>query len=177
MSRLNEIQAQIGAAKLPPVHKWSPEISGDIDIRIDFQGNWFHESQPIVRHTLVQLFASVLWCEKGDYYLVTPVEKWRIQVEDVPFVVQGAEHVDGFWFISTNTGDRVRVSAEHPVELRELDGQQIPYIQVRYELWARVSRSIYVQWVEESLLAINDSSNPQAVCLKSGDYEFPVAAA
>ena len=98
MDRLKETLAQIEKQQRPPVDKWHPEHVGKIDIRIDTQGFWFHEGDPISREKLVRLFASILWFEKeaegdradglnqslvtGRYYLVTPVEKLAIGPDD-----------------------------------------------------------------------------------------------
>ena len=62
----------------PPLDLWQPDLSGDIDIRIDREGRWYHEGDEIKRESLVQLFASILRREEdGEYYLVTPAEKWH----------------------------------------------------------------------------------------------------
>lgn len=76
-----------GGADLPPVEHWDPPLSGDIDIRIARDGTWYHEGAAIERPALVRLFAGLLKREGDEYFLVTPVEKWRIQVEDAPFVL------------------------------------------------------------------------------------------
>src|SRR5579864_2900317 len=70
----------------PPVHLWNPPYCGDIDMRISADGTWFYQKTPIGRPALVRLFASVLKREAGKYFLVTPVEKCGIAVDDVPFL-------------------------------------------------------------------------------------------
>lgn len=86
LDRLESILAQ--QPQRPPLDRWQPALCGDIDIVIDRQGCWFHQGQPIKRQSLVNLFASILRREQdGDYYLVTPVEKWRIRVEDAALIV------------------------------------------------------------------------------------------
>ena len=72
--------------RLPPLHLWQPERSGEIDIRIDREGRWYHEGTRIERQPLVALFATILRLETNGYYLVTPVEKMKILVEEVPFI-------------------------------------------------------------------------------------------
>jgi len=178
MDRLKQIAQQISEQSQPPVDKWQPEHVGEIDIRIDENGNWFHEGDPILRDKLVRLFASILWFENGQHYLVTPVEKLAIDVFDVPYVVHQMEHVDsrndsGHWVAVTNTHEQLIVGEEHPVELRDYQGQNVPYVRVRYDLWARVNRSIYYQWVTEAMEAQVDESS--ALVLMSGGYEFEVA--
>jgi len=173
MDRLKEILSQIESKKQPPVDKWHPENVGSIDIRIDSQGFWFHEGDPIQREELVRLFASILWFENNQHYLVTPVEKLAIQVEDVPYVVHQMEHVQQRWVAVTNTHEQVVISADHPVELRSYNEQWIPYVRIRYDLWARVNRSIYYQWVTAAMNRQQNDDDPLA--LASNDYHFEVA--
>src|ERR1041385_899935 len=75
-----------GGKGLPPVHLWNPPFCGDIDMRIASDGTWFYLKTPIGRPALVKLFASVLKREGEKYFLVTPVEKCGIEVDDVPFL-------------------------------------------------------------------------------------------
>ena len=172
-TRLEQIADQIGQRKQPPVDRWKPENVGTIDIKIDAQGFWFHEGGPINRIELVKLFASILWYEAGQHFLVTPVEKLAIEVEDVPYVIQQAEFIDGAWLVTTNTLEQVVLGDQHVVELRLYQGLWVPYVNIRYDLWARISRSIYYQWVSE---AINQQQNEnETLSLYSGDYEFEVA--
>ena len=171
LNRLEEIAKQIAQKSQPPVHLWKPDHVGEIDIRIDVNGQWFHEGDQIQRDKMVVLFASILWSENEDYFLVTPVEKLRIDVADVPFIVHQAEYTDQHWVIVTNTHEQIIVGEEHPVRLQNFNGQQIPYVNVRYDLWARVSRGVYYQWVEQALES-DDSDQP---LLSSGDYKFHLA--
>lgn len=173
MSKLTEIAELIEQQSNPPVHLWKPDVVGDIDIRIDAQGFWFHEGDPINREALVKLFASILWFESGEHFLVTPVEKLKIAVEDVPFVVHQMEHVEDSWVAVTNTHEQVIIGEDHPVELRVYQDQWVPYVRTRYELWARVNRSVYYQWVSEAMELQADEAAP--LKLKSHGYEFEVA--
>src|SRR6201988_4975564 len=75
-----------GGKGLPPVHLWNPPYCGDIDMRIVGDGTWFYQKTPIGRAALVKLFASVLKREGDKYFLVTPVEKCGIAVDDAPFL-------------------------------------------------------------------------------------------
>ena len=84
----------------PPVHLWNPPFCGDIDMRIAADGTWFYMKTPIGRPALVKLFASVLKREANKYFLVTPVEKVGIVVEDAPFLAVEMQAQD-------QTGDRV----------------------------------------------------------------------
>jgi hypothetical protein len=164
---------------LPPVHLWQPELSGDIDIVIKRDGQWWHEGSPFERLALVKLFASILRREEdGDYYLVTPVEKWRIQVEDLPLmmVTQDIEHeggVDQTIKLVSNLGDVITVDDAHPIEVTLAgDGQPQPAIAVRNGLAARLSRPVYYQLVN---LAEERQVDGQAVYgVKSGGVFFPL---
>ncbi|MCW8193474.1 DUF1285 domain-containing protein [Proteobacteria bacterium 005FR1] len=150
------------AAKLPPVEKWNPPLSGDIDIRIARDGRWYHEGSEIQRQKLVRLFSTILKREGDDYFLVTPVEKWRIQVEDAPFVVvdfsRQGRGADQKFVFKTGTDDIVVADQEHPlwVETRKVgeDGateESVPYIIVRKNLPALISRNVYYHLIEVAL--------------------------
>ena len=173
MDRLKIIAEQIEKHTQPPVHLWKPEVVGQIDIRIDAKGFWYHEDDLIKREPLVQLFASILWFEDGNYYLVTPAEKLAIEVADTAYIIHQMEYVDSTWVATTNTHEQFMIGQDNPVELRKYQGQWIPYLRVRYDLWARVNRSIYYQWVTEAMKNKTDSVNQ--LLLSSGDYEFEVA--
>lgn len=169
MSQLEHIAEQISSHKQPPVHLWKPEHHGVIDINIDANGFWFHEGEPISRDKLVALFASILWCENHQHYLITPAEKMAIEVVDVPYIIHQMEFVEGTWVAITNTHEQVIISEDNPVELREYQGQWLPYINVRYDLWGRVNRSVYYQWVVEAMKLSGDDDQ---LWLASGDYRF-----
>ncbi|KZY36742.1 proteophosphoglycan precursor, partial [Roseovarius sp. HI0049] len=138
----------------PPVHLWTPDLSGDIDIRIARDGTWFHEGTPINREGLVRLFSTILKREGDDYFLVTPVEKWRIEVEDAPFVAvdfeaEGAGAQQSLIF-ETNVGDRVVAGEETPirVERDEETGEPSPYVMIRDGLEALIDRKSFYRLVE-----------------------------
>jgi hypothetical protein len=134
----------------PPVHLWNPPFCGDIDMRIAQDGTWFYMNSPIGRKPLVQLFASVLRVDgDGKYYLVTPVEKVGIRVDDAPFTAvrmslagEGRHQVISF---ETNVDDAVTVDADHPLRFAEEEGTGglKPYVLVRSGLEALVVRSLF----------------------------------
>lgn len=139
---------------LPPVHLWNPPYAGEIDIQIRRNGDWFHEGGKINRPEMVRLFASILRKEGDDFYLVTPVEKVKISVEDTPFVIvdlsiegTGREKIIRF---ETNLGDRVVADAKHLVRLDPTDAAPTPYIMVRDGLDARLDRKTYYRVVESA---------------------------
>lgn len=132
---------------LPPVERWNPPFCGDLDMRIAADGTWFYMGTPIGRPALVKLFSSVLRRDEGDYFLVTPVEKVGITVEDAPFqavemAVEGEGNERSIAF-RTQVDDVVSVGPEHPIRFEsEAGGGLKPYIHVRRELWARVTRAL-----------------------------------
>lgn len=145
-----------GGRSLPPVHLWNPPLSGDIDIRIAVDGNWYHEGTRFERESLVRLFASILKREGDEHFLVTPVEKWRLRVDCTPFVAidcdvvgQGPEQQLVF---ATNVGDRVQCSAVHPLRMIPFPAggnATIPCIEVRDGLLARIERGVYYRLVAD----------------------------
>ncbi|MEL0027893.1 MAG: DUF1285 domain-containing protein [Perlucidibaca sp.] len=148
------IQAEAGSGqRLPPVHLWNPPLSGDIDREIRRNGQWFYLGTPINRAPLVKLFSTVLrHDEDGGYYLVTPVEKWRLRVEDAPFLITTVERLerDGMSYLqmTTQTGDVVVAGEEHPIRLAYQGDEPAPYVLVRDRLEALIGRNAYYQLVE-----------------------------
>jgi uncharacterized protein len=139
---------------LPPVHLWNPPFCGDIDMRIAADGTWFYMNSPIGRKPLMKLFASVLrHDDDGRFYLVTPVEKCGIRVDDAPFVAirmevadRGPRQVIRF---ETNADDEVTVDDDHPLrfETERGTGGLKPYVRVRAALDALVSRALFYDLV------------------------------
>jgi len=147
---------QLTEQGLPPVEKWNPPLLGDIDIRITRQGVWFHEGDEIKRQPLVKLFSSILKRENDDYFLVTPEEKWRIQVEDAPFFItelsiESKGNVQALVFGST-TDDQIIADADHPVRVAvdAVSGEPSPYILLRGGMEGLMSRSVYYQLADIS---------------------------
>lgn len=136
---------------LPPVHLWNPAHSGEIDIVIRKDGSWVHEGSPIGREALVRLFSTVLRKDADGYWLVTPVEKMRIAVEDAPFVAVSVDReADGTLRFVTNVGDEVRAGPEDPIRIDTdpATGEPRPYIHVRRGLEALISRPVFYELVE-----------------------------
>jgi hypothetical protein len=136
---------------LPPVEKWNPDYCGEIDLLIRRDGVWVHEGTPIARAPLVRLFSTVLRREGDSYYLVTPVEKLRIRVEDAPFVavLMRIDEVAGEQRLAftTNVGDEVVAGPDHPISYRASDSDRgrAPYIHVRSGLDALIARSVFYE--------------------------------
>ncbi len=138
----------------PPVERWDPPYCGDLDMRIAADGAWFYLKTPIGRPALVKLFASVLKREGEKYFLVTPVEKCGIQVDDAPFLaveLNVEESVDGRVLnFRTNVDDWVCCGPEHALrfEPEAGTGGLKPYLHVRRDLWAKVTRTLFFDLVE-----------------------------
>ncbi len=172
---LATLQAQLKdqSPQAAPVHLWDPPFCGDMDIIIKQDGTWCYNGTPITREKLVSLFSTVIKKENNKYFLVTPVEKVGIQVEDVPFVVINWELKDDLLVFTTKEGIQFTVDEEHPVELRFRPEQEaeIPYVKVRGDLFARLHQNTFYQLV--SLGELVDQGNGKALLtVKSGNYAF-----
>ena len=143
------------ARGLPPVHLWNPEFCGDLDMRIARDGTWFYMGTPIGRERLVRLFSTILrHDEDGKYYLVTPVEKVGIKVDDAPFLavamkVEG-EGRDQVLRFTTSVGDATVAGADHPMRfvIDAATGEPAPYVHVRARLEALINRAVFYDLVE-----------------------------
>lgn len=150
---LEGIAAAVPKKGLPPVEQWNPPFCGDIDMRIAADGTWFYQKTPIGRPALVRLFASVLKREGDKYFLVTPVEKVGLIVEEAPFLAvelkvarDARGQVLGF---RTNVDDWVEAGPGHALRFAPAaSGGLKPYLHVRRELWAKVTRALFYDLVE-----------------------------
>ena len=138
----------------PPVHLWNPPFCGDLDMRIARDGTWFYLGTPIGRPGLVKLFSSILRKDGDDYFLVTPVEKVGITVEDAPFVAVDFEALgegrDQVLTFVTHVGDSVTAGPDHPIRVvRDSEtGEPSPYVLVRANLEALIDRKSFYRLVE-----------------------------
>ncbi|MFV3304506.1 DUF1285 domain-containing protein [Pseudomonas sp. NY15181] len=180
--RAGNLLAQIPATKgkgLPPVHLWNPDCCGDIDMRIARDGTWYYLGTPIGRKPMVRLFSTIIRRDGDDYFLVTPVEKCGITVDDAPFVAislvvegEGEQQVLRF---TTNVEDDVVADAAHPIRV-ELDPQTqepSPYVLVRVNLEALIHRNVFYQLVELAVSREIDGQEWLGVW-SSGEF-FPIA--
>jgi len=163
----------------PPVEKWNPQFCGDLDIRIARDGTWYYLGSPIGRQPLVKLFASVLRKdEDGKHYLVTPVEKIGITVDDAPLLaVEMAESGEGDeqqLTLRTNLGDLVPVGTEHPLRFeKEPDsGGLKPYVLVRGRIEALFTRALMYQLAE--LIVERTGPNGPEMGVWSGGQFYPI---
>jgi hypothetical protein len=165
----------------PPVHLWNPPFCGDIDMRIAADGTWFYMKTPIGRPALVKLFASVLKREANKYFLVTPVEKVGIVVEDAPFLAvemqtrdQTGDRVLRF---RTNVDDWVECGSGHALRFDPEPGTGglKPYLHVRHDLWARLTRPLFYDLV--ALGEERDVEGRRMFGVASNNLFFPMAPA
>jgi len=170
---IESLEAQVKTRRdydSPPLHLWHPPLSGDIAIRIDARGDWYHEGDTIERQSLVRLFASILRREEdGEYYLVTPGEKWRIEVElhallvtDIDVVEEGSQPV---LLATLNTDKQVRVSEQHPLFLDPAAGD-VAALQLSHGLTALCTRSAWYRLVELADL------KKDGALLESGEFKL-----
>ena len=162
-SLFDELLEQQRNKKLPPVETWKPKNLGAIDIKISRDGTWVHEGGEIKRKELVQLFSTILVKEENSYFLVTPVQKLRIEVEDAPFVavsfqVRGEPPETDIIF-ETNVGDLVVLNKEHALWVAE--GK--PYIHVRSGLNALLTRNAFYHLIDYGV-----EKNGQLIIYSSG---------
>jgi len=172
----------------PPVHLWNPPYCGEIDMRIAADGTWFYQKTPIGRAALVKLFASVLKREGERYFLVTPVEKCGITVDEAPFLAvelaleqpdPTAEHRSGGRLLRfrTNVDDWVTAGPDHPLrfEPEPATGGLKPFLHVRRDLWAKVTRALFYDLVE--LGEERDVDGARMFGVASGSAFFAMAPA
>jgi hypothetical protein len=170
MSRLLSALGSGPSRGLPPVERWNPAFCGDLDMRIAADGTWFYLGTPIGRPALVKLFSSVLKREGDDYFLVTPVEKVGIRVEDAPLqavemAVEGEGDQRSIAF-RTGTDDLVTVGPDNALRFERAANEGVkPYVHVRRGLWARLTRALTYD-----LLALGEISEIE------GEAQFGIAA-
>ena len=171
----------VAAGGPAPVHLWNPDFCGDIDLVIKRDGTWMYEGTPIGRARLVRLFSTVLKREGDKFFLVTPVEKLGIRVEDAPFVavlmqVDNAGRDQTLSF-TTNVGDNATAGPDHKIVFRCdcESGEAAPYIEIRAGLEARIARAVYYDLVALSETTKIDDEDMFGVW--SGGEFFPFGRA
>jgi hypothetical protein len=164
---------------LPPVDKWNPDFCGDLDMEIKADGTWFYMGTPIGRQPLVRLFSTVLRKDAdGRTYLVTPVEKVGIRVEDAPFLAVeldvAGEGDAQVMTLRTNVGDIVEAGAGNPLRfvIDKVNGGLKPYLLVRGRLEALLARPVTYELVSHGEEIIIDGKPMFAV--RSKGIVFPI---
>ena len=152
-SELDQILKRIDQKNLPPVHLWNPKFTGEMDMRITADGQWYYRGSIIARPRMVKLFSTILRFEQGHHYLVTPVEKYLIKVDDAAFVATQVDKIDSqpqaLLFI-TNVGEEIVADSNHRIIVNTdpENAQPRPYLQVRDGLSALISRNVFYELVE-----------------------------
>jgi hypothetical protein len=175
------ILAQLPKGKVPPVDLWHPDYSGELDMRIARDGSWHYLGSLIKRPAMVKLFASILrHDEDGRHYLVTPVEKYSIVVEDAPFQavamdVHGAGR-DQVLTFRTNVDDEVMAGPDHAlrVEIDPDTEEPSPYLHVRGCLEALINRATFYDLIELGVDETRDDATQFGIW--SAGVFFPVGA-
>lgn len=177
--KANDLFAQIPKSKgLPPVHLWNPDFCGDIDMRIARDGTWYYLGTPIGRKPMVRLFSTIMRRDGDDYFLITPVEKVRITVDDAPFVAVSLEvEGDGEHQVlrfTTNVDDVTEAGSEHTLRvlIDPATDEPAPYINVRVNLEALIHRNVFYQLVE--LAVPRDIDGQRWLGVWSGGLFFPI---
>jgi len=147
---LDKIIGQLSGheSKVPPVELWDPPYCGEMDIVIKSDGSWYYNGTVFKRLSLVKLFASVIKKEGDEYFLVTPVEKIKITVEDAPFVLTQWQWQDDSQQVmlgATNLDNEFPLNSEHTMRIG--DDEHL-YVTVRRNLEARVHRNVFYQWID-----------------------------
>jgi len=188
---------------IPPLEKWHPEDIADMDLIIKANGEWWHEGGQMTRESLVSLFATILWKEENngviEYFLKTPVQKIRIQVEDVPLLINDVGIVqedDMSWLeFTTTTGDVVRLDNEHPIILKAYnpqsndtvndavstehtldtatEAQVRPYMLVRNGLMALIGRNTFYHLTE--IGELTEHNGETILTLQSGSESYSLS--
>lgn len=178
---LADIARALADKRLPPVERWNPAFCGDIDMVIRRDGSWWYNGSPIGRPAMVKLFSTVLRRDADEkYYLVTPVEKLGITVEDAPFVavelVSEGEGQTRSLAFRLNTEDYVIAGPDNRlrVEVDEKTGEPRPYLHVRRGLEALVNRSVFYELVQ---LAMDECGESETLGLWSQGVFFPLGGA
>lgn len=162
---------------LPPVDQWNPPFCGDLDMRIARDGTWFYLGTPIGRHELVKLFSGIIRRDGDDYFLVTPVEKVGITVDDAPFVAVDFDRVGNDLQFVTNVGDAVLAGPDHPIRVvRDAQtGEPSPYVLIRRNLEALIDRKSFYRLVD--LGEVEQHAGDDWFGIKSGGQFFPIIPA
>lgn len=212
LSQLNDIDALSQYLKstegvregraIPPLEKWDPQSVADMDLVIKANGEWWHEGSKVTRESLVSLFASILWKEENngvtEYFLKTPVQKIRIQVEDAPLFIKDVGIIkkdnESWLEFTTTTGDVVRLDEDHPITLKAYNpsinsanitgntenGQKEvsevpvkPYMLVRNGLMALISRNTFYHLT--NIGELTEQNGETILTLRSGGESYQLS--
>ncbi|WP_250658182.1 DUF1285 domain-containing protein [Alkalimarinus coralli] len=149
MQVLADIEQSKGQSQYPPVDQWNPELTGEIDIRIDREGGWHYQGDRMARKEMVKLFSSILRLDDdGSYYLVTPVEKMKITVDVAPFSIVDFEVVDidgkPTFVFENNVGDKTILDSQGQLVVGRVKSEEpVPLLTVRRNLKGLLNRNVF----------------------------------
>ncbi len=180
MSELERLLDDINSADAASKAKalWQPDQQGEIDIRIAADGSWYHQGRKFERAALVKLFAGILRREGSDYFLVTPVEKLRIRVDDAPFVATLVDSIEeqGRQFIvfTTNIGEPILLDKDHAlrIEIDASSGEPRPYVHLRAGIEALISRSAFYDLINMAVETSRDGNRYLSVTSGGDQFEL-----
>ncbi|MDG1732384.1 MAG: DUF1285 domain-containing protein [Thalassotalea sp.] len=160
---------------IPPVELWDPPYCGEMDIVIKANGDWFYNGSIINRLRLVKLFASVIKKEQDEYFLVTPVEKIKITVEDQPFIINNWQWLEGLspatMQLTSNLDDSILLCDEHPMIC---DAEGNLSVKIRRNLYASIHRNVFYQWIE--IAKEQDLDEQKQLILTSAGQDFIIGS-
>ena len=148
------VTKHIKGSKPAPVHLWNPPFCGDLEIHVDSNGRWFYQKSEIKRERLIRLFANILKKENDKYFLVTPVEKVGITVDDVPFIATEIDVITKgqmpLFKFTTNIGDSTYLEKHHQFNIlfEKSTDEPRPYVNVRSNLFAKIDRKSFYRLVD-----------------------------
>ena len=173
---LAQVAELVEARKLPPLDKWSPEAIGDSEMRIASDGRWYHQGGEITRPAMVRAFASLLACDPdGRHWLITPVQKLAIEVEDAAFIATDVRADGDSLAFRLNTDDLVIAGPDHRLRASgDIDAPAV-YLSVRHGTEARLNRSTWAQLAEIALSA--SETRPDGISVSSQGVVFPLVPA
>ena len=161
---------------LPPVHMWNPDCVQDIGMRIARDGSWYYQGSPINRESMVKLFSTILRRDGDEFFLVTPMEKVKVQVDLAPFLairMEKIEEADGPAVVfQTNVDDVVVVDRDHPLWVEEDDRGPVPLVRVRDRLDALLGRSVFYELAEAGTILTRAGREILGVFSRGDFYEL-----
>ena len=150
----NSIRRHIKGSQPAPVHLWDPPFCGDLDIHVNSKGQWFYQKSEITRERLIRLFSNILKKEGEKYFLVTPVEKVGIRVDDVPFIANDifVSNIVNKSLVKfqTNVGDHITLDEldKFYIDFKKETGEPNPYVRVRANLFAKIDRKCFYRLID-----------------------------
>ena len=155
-------------SSFPPVHLWNPDICSNASFSIDIKGDGYYNGSIIGRKRLKKLFSTVLKKEDDSYYLVTPVEKIKIEVEIAPYMITDFHYDKNTKEIvlDTNFDYSFPLNREHPLTIKSVNHDDFPIVIVRSELEGLVTRSVFYKLIDIAI-SQNHSSSKERLVLES----------